>query len=66
MSAGRALFGPADVQGCPAELDLIPAQIRQLRGSQAMPEGHQDHGGVAVTPAVFSGGLHQPLDLGFG
>ena len=66
MRAGRALLDPADVQGGRGELDLVPAQVHQFGSAQAVPVGHQDHGGVAVAPAVSLGGLHQPLDLGLG
>ena len=31
-----------------------------------MPEGEQDHGGVAVTVAVVACGLDEALDLAFG
>ena len=31
-----------------------------------MPEGHEDHGGVAVAPAVLGGRLDQLLDFGAG
>jgi hypothetical protein len=31
-----------------------------------VPEGQQDHGGVAVAPAVFFGGLNQPLHFPLG
>ena len=31
-----------------------------------MAIGHEDHGGVAVTPAVVLGGRHQLLDLAVG
>ncbi len=66
MGAWRALLDPADVQRGRAELHLIPAQVHQLGGPQAVPVGHQDHGGVPVAPAVSLGGFHQPLDLGLG
>src|SRR5262245_30430596 len=36
------------------EIDLLPAQGAQLRGAQAMAEGQQDHGGVAVAVAVIA------------
>ena len=66
MGAWGALLDPADVQGGRSELHLIPAQVHQLGGPQAVPVGHQDHGGVPVAPAVALGGVHQPLDLGLG
>ena len=63
---GRALLDPAHVQRGRGELDLVPAQVHQLGGPQAVPVGHQDHRGVAVAPAVLPGRVHQPLDLGLG
>ena len=48
------------------EVDLIPAQVDQLTDPQAVPIGDEDHGGVAVTPAVLAGRLDQLLDLGLG
>ena len=47
------------------EVHLIPPQVHQFGGPQAVPVGHQDHRGVPVTPTVSRGGFHQPLDLGF-
>ena len=64
MGAGSALFDPADVQVSRSELDLIPAQVHEFRYAQAMTVSHEDHGGVAVAPAVAVGSFHQPLDLG--
>ena len=66
MGAGCALLDPADVQGGRFELHLIPAQVHQLGGAQAVPVGHKDHRGVPVAPAVALGRVHQPLDLGLG
>src|SRR5262249_818810 len=55
---------PMNVQAPLGKLDLMPLQVAQLRGPQAMPIGDQDHRGVAVTTAaVLAGGSHQPLDL---
>jgi hypothetical protein len=31
-----------------------------------MPEGHQDHGGVAMSMPIVSGRLHEPFDLALG
>lgn len=64
MRAGAALFDPADMQRSRCEVDLIPAQVRQLGGSQAVPVGHKDHRAVAVPPSVALGGQEQSLDLG--
>ena len=64
MGAGGALLHPADVKRPRGKLDLVPPQVHQLRGPQAVPVGHQRHRGVPVPPAVSPGGVHQPLDLG--
>ena len=47
------------------EVDLIPGQGAQLGDAQAMPEGDQDHGGVAQTIAAVAllGGADQALNL---
>jgi hypothetical protein len=45
------------------ELDLVPAQVAELRRPKPMPERKQDHGRVPVTVAVRLGGLDQGLDL---
>jgi hypothetical protein len=46
-----------------AEVDLVPTQVAGLRGTQAVPLGQEDHGGVAVTVAVAPGSLDQGFDL---
>ena len=66
MGAGRALLYPAHVKRPRGELDLVPAQVHQLRRPQAVPVRHQHHRSVPVPPAVSRGGFHQPLDLGLG
>lgn len=65
MGAGRALLDPAHVEGGSGKVHLIPAQVHQLGSPQAMAVGHQDHGGVAVAPAVALGGFHELFQLGF-
>src|SRR5262245_28073535 len=47
------------------EINLLPAQGAQLRGSQAVPEGQQDHGRIPM-PVHTARRLHQPLDLFLG
>ena len=46
------------------EVDLIPAQRAKLGGPQAVPEGEQDHGRIAMTVPVAARGLDQALDFG--
>jgi hypothetical protein len=47
------------VEHRPVEIDLVPTQVADLGGPKAMPEGDQDHGGVALTVAVALGGIDQ-------
>ena len=63
MRCRRAFLGPADGHGAGIEVDLVPVQVDQLAHPQAVPEGDKDHGGVAVTPPVVAGRLHQAGDL---
>ena len=49
MDTRRSALDPADVQAPRGKLDLVPHQVAQLHSPQAMPEGDQDHGGIAVT-----------------
>ena len=48
------------------EVDLIPAQVHQLRDPQAVAVGNQDHRSVPMAPAVLAGCLDQLPDLGLG
>ena len=66
MRTGRALFDPTDVQCGRGEVDLVPAQVCQLAGPEAVAIGHKDHRGIPVCPPVFLGGREQALDLGLG
>ena len=52
MGAVTALLDPADVQGGRGEVDLVPAQVRQLARPEAVAVGHKDHRRVPVGPAV--------------
>jgi hypothetical protein len=58
--ARRRQLGVAD-----GMLDRLVAQIalNGARTSQTVPKGQQDHGCVAMAPAVVLGRLNQPLDL---
>jgi hypothetical protein len=48
------------------EVDGVPSEFAYLGGSQAVPEGNQDHAGVPMAVAVTFGGVDQLLDLGLG
>jgi hypothetical protein len=63
MGAGCAVLDPPHVQDGAVEVDLVPAQVTGLGGTQPVPEGHQDHGRVPVTVPVGLGRLDQGLDL---
>jgi hypothetical protein len=52
MNAWGAALGPADVHAACPQFNLVPLQVAQLRGPQAVPEADQDHGGVAVPIAA--------------
>src|SRR5262249_35074242 len=47
--------------------DLLPLQVTDLRGSQAVPIGDQDHGCVAMPVAtMLSGAVDELVDLALG
>jgi hypothetical protein len=48
------------------EVDVVPPQRHDLRGSEAVAVGDQDGRGVPVPAAVLLGGLDEPLDLPLG
>jgi hypothetical protein len=66
MGAGGARLDSADVQGRGFEVELIPPQVDQFGGPQAMPIGDKDHNGVPVAVAVALRRRDQPLDLMLG
>jgi hypothetical protein len=53
----RAVLGPADVHAAVVELDLMPLEIADLRGSQSMTLGDQDHGRVSTSVAAVLAGI---------
>jgi hypothetical protein len=65
MCAGGALLKPADVEGARSEVDLVPTQVGQFGCAEAVPVGHQDHGRIPVTVAIFLGGIHELFNFGF-
>src|SRR5262249_47146015 len=67
MHARRPLLASADVQAAGSKLDLVPLQIADLRGAQAMTIREQDHRRIAVAvTASFSRPGPQALDLSCG
>jgi hypothetical protein len=59
MGTRRALLDAANCQRGRLEVDLVPSKVNQLAGAEAVAIGDQDHGGVAVAPAVGFGGFLQ-------
>ena len=57
---------PAHVQAPGGEVDVVPAQRHDLRGSEAVAVRDQDGRGVPVAGAVLLGGLDEPLHLPLG
>jgi hypothetical protein len=66
MHAGIPALGSAYMQAPGNEVDVVPAQCHQLRGSEAVAVSDQDSRGVAMPGAVLLGGLDEPLDLPIG
>jgi hypothetical protein len=56
-----------NVEAALGQLDLLPLQVANLRGPQAVAIGDKDHGRVAMPiTAMLAGTVHQPLDLALG
>src|SRR6266566_9747354 len=67
MDGWRAVLGPADMHAALVELDLMPLEIADLRGSQSMTIGDQDHGRISMSiAAVLAGIVHELFDLAGG
>ncbi len=65
VHAGDAVLQAPHVNEPMREVDLIPGQSAKLGDAQAVPEGDQDHGGIAqaVAAPALLGGRDQPLHL---
>jgi hypothetical protein len=48
------------------EVDVVPAQRHQFRGSKAVAVGNQDGSGVPMPRPVLLGGLDEPFHLSLG
>src|SRR5258706_12861474 len=59
---GPVIDPPRMEQG-DAEVDLVPAQVANLRRPEPVPKGDQYHGGVPVAISVDLGGLDQGVDF---
>jgi len=67
MYAGNPALDTVNVKAALGQFDLLPLQVADLRGPQAMAVGHQDHGRVAMPiAAMLAGAVHQPLNLALG
>jgi hypothetical protein len=66
MHAGISALGPAHMQSPGGEVDVVPTQCHQFRGSEAVAVGNQDRRGVPMPGAVLLGGLDEPLELSLG
>ena len=67
MYAGNPVLDPVNVQAALGELDLLPLQVADLGGPQAVAIGDKDHGRVAMPiAAVLARAVHQALDLALG
>ena len=65
VNAWLAALDPADMKvSRPAKLDLRPLQVANLWRPQAVPEGNQDQGSVAVAVATLPRLFDQSLDFG--
>jgi hypothetical protein len=65
MHAGIPALGPTHMQAPGGEVDVVPSQRHDLRGSEAVAVRDQDGRGVPMPAAVLLCGLHEPLDLSF-
>src|SRR5215471_9874168 len=67
MYAGNPVLDTVNVEAALGQLDLLPLQVADLRGPQAVAIGDKDHGRVAMPiAAMLAGAVHQPLDLALG
>ena len=66
VSLWRAVLGSGDRERRSGEINLGPLQVTDLGNPQPVPERQQDHGRVAVRPAIALTTLDEPLDLAFG
>jgi hypothetical protein len=66
LGARQAVLAPARMQQSLMQVHLLAPQGHQVRHTQPVPIGQQDHGGIPVAMAsqVF-GGSHQPVDFGW-
>ena len=56
MYAGNPVLDPVNVQAALGEFDLLPLEVADLRGSQAVAVDDQDHGRIAMPVAAMLAG----------
>ena len=64
MHTGDPILDPVNVQAALGELDLLPLQVADLRGSQTVPIGMVASRCPVAT--MLASAVHQPLDLTLG
>ena len=57
MDGRHPILKPMHVQAGMDEINLLPAQRTQFGCSQAVPEGHQDHGCITMPVPIVTGRL---------
>src|ERR1035437_10351769 len=63
MRARLSILHSADMQRGRFPVDLLPPKVCDLRRSQPMPVGNQEHSGVPVTVSVALCGIDQLFNL---
>jgi hypothetical protein len=63
MRAGCAVLDPADMEHGAIEVDLVPTQVADLGGAEAVPAGEEDHGRVTMAVTVAPGRLESWLSV---
>ena len=59
MYAGNPVLDTVNVKAALGQFDLLPLQVADLGGPQAMAVGDQDHGRVAMPiTAMLAGAVH--------
>ena len=66
MRRRRAALLAGNVQRGAPEIEVLPPQLTYLGGSETVPVGDKDHGGVPVTMSIALGGLDQLVDFSGG
>ena len=62
MHARHSILDAGDMQAAVRQVDLVPSQGAQLRSSQPVPKGQQDHSRIPVPIAVVGSSLDARCD----